>query len=512
MIYIGKIIQQTTKAIIPVRRKRRTNPIISQKRVLTRLLRKASFTELGFEYSFEKIIKPLTGVSIADFQKYVPISTYEEFNETWLEKILEGKRDITWPGKIKHFALSSGTTGSPSKRIPISKQMIRSFQLASLGQFNVLYKEDFPVSFYKCQVLTVGGSTKLNKIGDYFEGDLSGILRKHTALIARNVALPSPEITKLKDFQVKVAKMVEEAPKWDVGIIAGIPTWCIKVMEEIVSHHQLTSIHDIWPNLRVYVHGGVYLDPYVMRLEKLCKQPLLLLDTYLASEGYFAYQDIPLKKGMKLLLNKGIFFEFIPFTKEFFDASGNVINKHFALTVDQVEQDVDYAIVITTNSGLWRYILGDLVQFVDVKEKRLIISGRIKQTLNLCGEHLTLDNLNEAVKQVCSELNLPHGDYTIISRQDEQFHEWYMVQHNGIDAQKLMELIDRKICMLNDDYAYVRKHALNLPVLNYVKKDTFYNFLKSQNKLGAQNKMPRVLNAEQIVLWENYINTNYLVL
>lgn len=215
---------------------------------------------------------------------------------------------------------------------------------------------------------------------------------------------------------------------------------------------------------------------------------------------------------MKLLLNKGIFFEFIPFTKEFFDASGNVINKHFALTVDQVEQDVDYAIVITTNSGLWRYILGDLVQFVDVKEKRLIISGRIKQTLNLCGEHLTLDNLNEAVKQVCSELNLPHGDYTIISRQDEQFHEWYMVQHNGIDAQKLMELIDRKICMLNDDYAYVRKHALNLPVLNYVKKDTFYNFLKSQNKLGAQNKMPRVLNAEQIVLWENYINTNYLVL
>jgi hypothetical protein len=246
-------------------------------------------------------------------------------------------------------------------------------------------------------------------------------------------------------------------------------------------------------------------------LEKLCKHPLLLLDTYLASEGYFAYQDIPSKKGMKLLLNKGIFFEFIPFTKDFFDASGNVIQKHFALTVDQVEQGVDYAIVITTNSGLWRYILGDLVQFVDTKEKRLIISGRIKQTLNLCGEHLTLDNLNEAVKQVCSDLNLPHGDYTIISRQDEQFHEWYMEQQTGIEANKLMELIDRKICLLNDDYAYVRKHALNEPILNYVKKDTFYNYLKSQNKLGAQNKMPRVLNAEQKVLWENYINTNYLV-
>ncbi|MFM7467374.1 MAG: GH3 auxin-responsive promoter family protein [Crocinitomicaceae bacterium] len=512
MIYIGKLIQQTTKAIIPVRRIRRPNALLSQKRVLTRLIRKAGFTELGFEYSFEKIIKPLTGVSMKEFQENVPISSYEEFNEKWIKKLLEGKRDITWPGKIKHFALSSGTTGSPSKRIPVSKQMIRSFQLASLVQFNVLYKEDFPVSFYKCQVLTIGGSTKLTKVGDYFEGDLSGILREHTALIARNVALPGSEITQLKDFHEKVAKMVEEAPNWDVGIVAGIPTWCVKVMEEIVRHHKLKSIHDIWPNLRVYVHGGVYLDPYVTRLDKLCKQPLLLLDTYLASEGYFAYQDIPSKKGMRLILNKGIFFEFIPFTKDFFDASGNVLQKHFALTVDQVELGVDYAIVITTNSGLWRYILGDLVQFVDTKEKRLVISGRIKQTLNLCGEHLTLDNLNEAVKQVCSELNLPHGDYTIISRQDEQFHEWYMEQQTGIEANKLMELIDRKICLLNDDYAYVRKHALNIPILNYVKKDAFYNYLNSQNKLGAQNKMPRVLNAEQKVLWENYINTNYLVL
>jgi hypothetical protein len=210
---------------------------------------------------------------------------------------------------------------------------------------------------------------------------------------------------------------------------------------------------------------------------------------------------------MKLLVNRGIFFEFIPFTKEYFDSKGNLIDQHFALTIDQVVEGIDYAIVISTNSGLWRYILGDLVQFVDAKDKRIIISGRIKQTLNLCGEHLTLDNLNEAVKHVCEDLNLPHTDYTIIPRQEEQYHEWYMEQQDGIANTKLMELIDRKICLLNDDYAYVRKHALREPVLNYIRKDTFYNFMKSQNKLGAQNKMPRVLNSSQTEQWKNFVQS-----
>jgi hypothetical protein len=507
MIYIGKIIQQTTRAIIPARKTRRINALLTQKKVLTRLIRKASITELGFQYSFDKLIKPISGVSISAFQRQVPITTYEEFYDLWLKRQLAGERDIAWPGKIKHYALSSGTTGSPSKRLPISKQMIRSFKLSSLGQFSVLYRENLPVSFYKCQILTIGGSTKLTKAAGYFEGDLSGILRKHTPIVARNVALPGPEITDLKDFPDKLAKIVSEAPKWDVGVVAGIPTWCVKVMEEIVSHHKVDSIHDIWPNLKVYVHGGVYMDPYRYRLDALCKSPILLLDTYLASEGYFAYQDSPEKRGMKLLLNRGIFFEFIPFNKNHFDATGNIIDKYSALTVDQVEEGVDYALVITTNSGLWRYILGDLVQFLDKIEKRIIISGRIKQTLNLCGEHLTLDNLNKAVQQVSVNLNLSLTDYTIISRQKEQFHEWYMEEQVGIDADKLMQNIDNEIGELNDDYAYVRKYALKKPVLRFIKQGGFYDFMKSQNKLGAQHKMPRVLNSQQQKDWEDFFNS-----
>jgi hypothetical protein len=194
-------------------------------------------------------------------------------------------------------------------------------------------------------------------------------------------------------------------------------------------------------------------------------------------------------------------------TKEFFDASGDLIHQHKALTIDEIEENKDYALVISTNSGLWRYILGDLVRLVDRKELRIIISGRIKQTLNLCGEHLTLDNLNQSVKEVCENVNLPHSDYTIISNQEEQVHQWYMEEQDGIDENKLIELIDRKICSLNDDYAYVRKHALNHPTLTYLPKGSFYGFMKSLNKLGAQNKMPRVLNRQQAEQWVKFVDS-----
>jgi hypothetical protein len=280
-------------------------------------------------------------------------------------------------------------------------------------------------------------------------------------------------------------------------------------MEEIVAHYKVKNIQEIWPNFKVYVHGGVYLDPYRKRLENLCKNPLILLDTYLASEGYFAYQDSTNSASMRLLLNRGIFFEFIPFNKEFFDASGDLLDQYKALSIDAIEENIDYALVISTNSGLWRYILGDLVRFVDKKELRIIISGRIKQTLNLCGEHLTLDNLNQSVKETCENINLPFTDYTIISNQEEQVHQWYMEEQEGVEASKLIELIDKKICSLNDDYAYVRKHALKLPTLTFIPRGSFYDFMKSLNKLGAQNKMPRVLNKQQAAQWLDFI-TNKL--
>ena len=209
---------------------------------------------------------------------------------------------------------------------------------------------------------------------------------------------------------------------------------------------------------------------------------------------------------MKLLPNRGVFFEFIPFDKEHFDANGELKNKHFALTIDNIEDNKDYALVISTNSGLWRYLIGDLIRFVDKENLRIVISGRVKQTLNLCGEHLTLDNLNQAVKEVCSNFNIPVFDYTIIAMNNEQIHHWYIEGSSKLNSSDLINAIDSKLFELNDDYKYVRKNALQKPKAIRVNEGTFYKFLKLKNKLGAQNKMPRVLNKQQQSDWIKFLN------
>ena len=506
MIIVGKVIQQAGKLVLPKRVPRKKDAIALQHKTLSRIIRRASYTIFGKYYSFSSFVRNENQIKVKVFQENIPISTYEEFYSPWIKKMLQGERNVSWPGVTKFFALSSGTTGSPSKRIPVTRSMIRSFQRSSLLQFNVLFRQDFPISFYRTQVLTIGGSTELFKIENHFEGDLSGILRKHTALVARNLTLPGPNITKSRVFMDKVEMIVREAPNWDIGSIAGIPTWVAIVLERILEKYKLSSIHDIWPNLRVYVHGGVYIDPYKDRLEKLFSKKVLYLDTYLASEGYFAYQDDPNTTGMKLLPNRGVFFEFIPFNKHFFTSDGEILNKHHALTLEQVEENQDYALVISTNSGLWRYLLGDLIRFIDKENLKIVISGRVKQTLNLCGEHLTLDNLNQSVNEVCEELNTPVFDYTVIAMNTEQIHHWYIETSSHLNPNDIIESLDNKLKVLNDDYDYVRKNALKKPLVKVVAMGTFYEFLKSKNKLGAQNKMPRVLNKEQQKDWLNFLN------
>jgi hypothetical protein len=277
------------------------------------------------------------------------------------------------------------------------------------------------------------------------------------------------------------------------------------LIEKIKEHYQLESIHEIWPNLQVYVHGGVFMDPYINRLEKLGSKKIELLDTYLASEGYFAYQTSPLRKGMKLLLNCGIFYEFIPFNSDYFDENGKLINNHEALTISQIREGVDYAIVISTNAGLWRYLIGDLVRFVNISDYELVITGRIKQFLSLCGEHLSLDNINQALISLSNEMDVHVDEFTIFADQKEQRHIWYLGVTKNVDAQKIMNFIDTKLCELNDDYAYVRKYNLQTPIVHFVEPSLFYDFLASLGKTGGQNKMPRVLNKDQSVLWNEFV-------
>ena len=508
MKFIGRIVKQTAQHEY----KKTLNVNLGfdiQLDVLFNLLKKVKKTAYGKAYAINEFYKLPEVVNT--FQSTIPIVDYEEFYSMWLHKTIEGERNICWPGKINYFALSSGTTGAPSKKIPVSKQMIRSFQKTSIKQITTLCQLDLPTEFFQKQVLVVGGSTKLEDMGEYFQGDLSGILKKNTKKIATPFTKPSNKISDIKDWYKKLEKIVEEAPKWDIGIIAGIPSWCVLLLEEIVRKHQLNSIHDIWPNLKVYIHGGVFIEPYSKRLADVCKQPLHLFDTYLASEGYFAYQQNSTEKSMQLLINNGIFYEFVPYNSDYFGTDGKLKDRHKALTLEDVQEGINYALVISTNAGLWRYILGDTIQFTNVEKREIKITGRTKQYLSLAGEHLSLDNIHTGLQHTSKELAVQIEEFTVFADSDQQCHHWYISTNIEVDKKLLINELDKNLSLLNDDYASARKYTLKQPTITLLDSATFYKFLEKSGKLGAQNKFPRVMNRDQQQKWLTHIEESTII-
>ncbi len=503
MPIIGRLIKRTN-FISYKRNLKKVKDFSSQLKTLKKAIQRSKSTAFGIHYNFESYVDSPT--MFEEFQKHVPIQDYDALFDGWLHKTLQGQRDITWPGKIKHFALSSGTTGSPSKRIPVSSNMIRSFQKVSLKQLATLHELDLPEEFYQAQILPVGGSTKLVKGENHVEGDLSGILRKYAPYLAMPFTKPERKISDLSDWNEKLQMMVEKAPEWNIGFVAGVPSWCILLMEKIIEHHNLKSIHDIWPNFHVYVHGGVFMAPYEARLQRVFGQKVHLMDTYLASEGYFAYQTSPERKSMQLLLDTGIFFEFIPFNSDYFDGDGNLIDSHAAFSIDEVQPGMDYAIVVSTNAGLWRYLIGDLVQFTDIENREIILSGRIKQFLSLCGEHLSLDNINTAIDRVCKSDGIEITEFTILAKEEDLTHHWYLGMDSSLDEKTIMQKIDGIICELNDDYRSCRKLNLKTPIVTAVPAEKFYQYMESIGKFGSQYKFPRVMNKNQQKSWIDFIS------
>lgn len=508
MPIIGKLLKKTTE-ISYKRNFNKGKEYANQIQTLVKLIGKGKNTNFGNHYKFNEVSQ-LENIAEA-YKKNVPITSYEEFYEEWLQESIKGTKDNTWPGRIKYYALSSGTTGSPSKRIPVTEEMIRSFQKTSMRQISTFHELDLPETFFSSNILTVGGCTKLTKKETHIEGDLSGILRKHTSFIANPFTKPGNRITGIRDWNKKMEKMIDKAPSWDIGIVAGVPSWCVLLMEKIVDRYKLETIHDIWPNFQVYVHGGVFIQPYIPRLEKISGKKVHSLDTYLASEGYFAYQTSPESEGMQLLLNTGIFYEFIPFNSDFFDESGDVINKHEAFTLSEVTEGVDYAIVITTNAGLWRYMIGDLVRFIDVEERVIKITGRIRQFLSLCGEHLSLDNINVAVQKVCETKGCEIREFSLFADNENQRHSWFIGTDDVLDSSEIINMIDNELCLLNDDYASVRKYNLEKPTLKIIPIKTFYEFMESIGKFGSQNKIPRVMNLDQSKKWLGFLSKKNLI-
>ncbi len=478
-----------------------------QRNTLSKLLLTAKDTEFGIANEFESILIAHNPEKL--FQKVVPIYDYDKIFEEWWHRSLEGERDICWPGKIKYFALSSGTSGSASKYIPVTSSIIKSMRKIGIRQILSLTNYNLPEDIYTKGVLVVGGSSDLVKKGKYFQGDLSGINQAKMPFYTRPFYKPGKKIAREKDWNIKIEEIVKNAPKWDIVMITGVPAWNQIILEKVIAHYNLKHIHEIWPNFRIFVYGGVAIEPYKKGFEKLLGNPIHYLETYLASEGFIAYQSRKDIKGMELILDNGIFLEFVPFNEKNFSSDGKILPNATALLINEVEENVDYALLISTNAGAWRYLIGDTIRFTSKAHHEIVITGRTKHFLSLCGEHLSTDNMNKAVSWLGEHFNIAVKEYTVsgISIGSLFGHKWYLGIENptSISKEEITKKLDELLCQLNDDYAVERQHALKDIQVEIIPAAIFYQWMELKGKMGAQNKFPRVLNKAQFSEWEEFV-------
>lgn len=487
-----------------------SDPKRQQIKVLKKLLRKARFTQFGQLYKFDEIL--MSRHPGKKFQELVPAYDYAKLYAQWWYKAKKGIPDICWPGIIHYFALSSGTSDASSKFIPITKELIRSNTITSFKQLLSLAKyEDVPKSAIGKGWMILGGSTQLQKGPTYFAGDLSGIQQKNIPFWFQGLGLykPGKKIAKEKDWEKKLEEIVDNAPDWDIGFIVGVPAWLQLCMEKIIDRYKLNHIHEMWPNLAFYVHGGVAMEPYKKGFEKLLGKPITYIETYLASEGFLAYQNRQDAVGMHLALNNNIFFEFVPFDENNFDIDGNMVDEPETYMIHEIEENKDYSILISTNAGAWRYAIGDTVKLVDKEKSEVIITGRTKHFLSLVGEHLSVDNMNKAIEMVSEELNISIPEFTVAGEPYGLFfaHHWFVATNDLVNNEDLRFRIDEKLKDLNDDYEVERRHALKDVIVTVLSEDTFMEFMKSKGKIGGQHKFPRVLKGKMLEDWQKFLQT-----
>lgn len=474
-----------------------------QKETLYKLLHKARNTEFGHAFGFDDILQ--SGELVNRFQLQVPVYDYEGLFEQYWHKLLEGKANVTWPGKVKYFGLTSGTSNDASKRVPLTRDMLKSIRRTGIRQFLSLAELDLPPYYFEKSVLMLGGSTTLVKMEKYFEGDLSGILAGRLPFWFGSFYKPGV-IAKERDWNTKLEKIVKKAPDWDIGGISGVPAWVQIMLESIIEHYKLSTIHDLWPNFRVYTFGGVNFAPYRKSFEKLMGKEVFYLETYLASEGFLAYQrnrDHP----MQLVLDNGIFFEFIPFNENNFNAEGNLLDNPQTLLIDQVNEQEDYAILISTNAGAWRYLIGDTVRFTSVRDFEIVITGRTKHFLSLCGEHLSVDNMTRAISEVSEKLNISIREFTVAGIPHKRLfaHKWYIGTEEPFnDTATLKQLLDQTLARLNDDYSVEREAALEDILIEVIPVKVFYDWMKLKGKEGGQHKFPRVIGSHYHE-WDEFV-------
>ncbi len=509
MPILGSIIKKAYELRnFPYEMRSNFNVDTTQKKVLTKLLKKAQHTAFGEHYNFSDLLKEKDLVKA--FQSEIPVFDYNSMFKKWWYRSLNGEPYVSWPGRVKYFALTSGTSEASSKQIPVTADMIRAIRKTSVRQLVSTTRYDLPLEFYQKGMLMIGGSTHLHFNGTYYEGDLSGISAGNIPFWFQHFYKPGKRISKERDWSTKLEEIIKNAKNWDIGVIVGVPAWIQIMLEKIIEHYNLNNIHEIWPNLSVYVHSGVAIDPYRKSLEKLFAHPIKFNESYLASEGYIAYQQGYEGNGMKMVLDNGIFYEFVPFNSENFDSEGNIKKHPKTLTIKEIEENKEYALLMTTCAGAYRYMIGDTIKFVSKKNCEIVITGRTKHFLSICGEHLSQENMNQAIKMLQDEMNVEINEFTVAGiRHDSMFaHKWFLGTNDELDPKVARDKIDGFLNILNDDYRVERIAAIKDVQVKILPVNAFYEYMKEHGKEGGATKFPRVLKTKQLYPWEIFLK-NY---
>jgi hypothetical protein len=465
-------------------------PYQVQEETFFKLLQKAKDSEWGKKYDYDKI------QSVEEFQKNVPLQSYEEI-KSYVNRLRDGEPNVLWPGEIKWFAKSSGTTNDKSKFIPVSKEALEDCHFRGGKDIMALYTHYHPTTkVFNGKGLTLGGSHTIDNFSNQsYYGDLSAILIENLPWWVDIIRTPKTDIALLGKWEEKLARITETTTKENVTNIAGVPSWNLVLIKHILEQTGKSNLLEVWPNLELFTHGGVSFAPYREQFKKLIPSDKMnYMEAYNASEGFFAIQDDPSQDSMLLMLDYGIFYEFIPM-EEFHKESPNV------LTIRDVIPGKNYALVISTNSGLWRYIIGDTVTFTSVVPHKIKITGRTRHFINAFGEEVIIENAEKALQIACEKTRASIREYTagpiFMGDKSNGAHEWLIeFEKDPEDFDYFVTLLDNALCSLNSDYEAKRYRniTLRMPVVRKMKQGVFFNWLREKGKLGGQHKVPRLAN------------------
>ncbi len=479
-------------------------PIDVQEELLYQLLFTARNTEFGKQFEFKNIKNYQT------FTERIPIQKYETFSP-FIERTRKGEQNIFWNSQIKWFAKSSGTTNAKSKFIPVSDEAIEGCHLKAGKDMLCLYINNNPnAQLFTGKGLRLGGSSAVYEDNNSYFGDLSAIIIENMPFWADINSAPKQETALMSEWETKMEAIINETITENITSLVGVPSWMLVLLNKVLEKTGKENILEVWPNLEVYFHGGVNFNPYREQFKKLIpKKEFQYYETYNASEGFFAIQDKNNSEELLLMLDYGIFYEFIPM--DAYDGENST-----AIPLSKVKKNINYAILITTNGGLWRYLIGDTLKFTSISPYRIKITGRTKHFINVFGEELIIENTEEALKRACKKTNATTIDYTVapIFMKDKKSgsHEWiieFSKAPKNIDY--FIELLDNALKSINSDYEAKRYNnmTLSMPKVNVARKGLFYDWLNIKGKLGGQHKVPRLSNSRAFI--EELLQSNIIM-